>query len=394
MYKIKMIVIATIGMFLMGCAGNGKKHEVIQKEDSNGYAYKEVTNDPYHARIYTLDNGLKVYLSVNRDEPRVQTYIGVKAGSSYDPSETTGLAHYLEHMMFKGTGKIGALDWKQEKELLAEISELYEQHKATDDKEEKKAIYAKIDSISYRAAKLVAANEYDKLVSSLGAKGTNAYTSNERTVYMNDIPVNEMEKWLKIESERFSQLVLRLFHTELETVYEEFNMYQDSDYTLLNKALMANMFPGHVYGEQTVIGEPEHLKNPSMVNIHNYFDTYYVPNNMAVAMVGDIDLEETIKLVDKYFGKLEKKPVEPIDHGEAEPLTSIVKDTVSGPQPASVQVGFRFDGIKSNDRKYVSLIDHMLSNRTAGLIDLNLVQEQKVQMAASYSSFLQDYGTH
>ena len=293
MYKIKMIVIATIGMFLMGCAGNGEKHEVIQKEDSNGYAYKEVTNDPYHARIYTLDNGLKVYLSVNRDEPRVQTYIGVKAGSSYDPAETTGLAHYLEHMMFKGTGKIGALDWETEQAMIEEISELYEQHKATDDTNEKKAIYAKIDSISYQAAKMVAANEYDKLMSTLGAKGTNAYTSNERTVYMNDIPANELEKWLMVESERFSQLVLRLFHTELETVYEEFNMGQDQDGRQAYQALYKNLFPGHVYGEQSTIGKPEHLKNPSMVNIHNYFDTYYVPNNMAIAMVGDIDMDET-----------------------------------------------------------------------------------------------------
>ncbi|ALO17084.1 protease3 [Salinivirga cyanobacteriivorans] len=394
MYKIKMIVIATIGMFLMGCAGNGEKHEVIQKEDSNGYAYKEVTNDPYHARVYTLDNGLKVYLSVNRDEPRVQTYIGVKAGSSYDPAETTGLAHYLEHMMFKGTGKIGALDWETEKAMIEEISELYEQHKATDDDNEKKAIYAKIDSISYQAAKMVAANEYDKLMSTLGAKGTNAYTSNERTVYMNDIPANELEKWLMVESERFSQLVLRLFHTELETVYEEFNMGQDQDGRQAYQALYKNLFPGHVYGEQSTIGKPEHLKNPSMVNIHNYFDTYYVPNNMAIAMVGDIDMDETIKMVDEHFGKLEKNPVEPINHGKADPIKGIVRDTVSGPQPASVRVAFRFDGVKSDDRKYVSLIDHILSNRTAGLIDLNLVQEQKVQMAASYSSFLQDYGTH
>ncbi len=393
MLKIKLIIALAISVLLVGCSGNGK-HEVIKKKDANGYSYKEVTNDPYHARIYTLDNGLKVYLSVNNDEPRVQTYIGVKAGSSYDPAETTGLAHYLEHMMFKGTSKIGSLDWEQEKELLAEISDLYEKHKATDDKAEKEAIYAKIDSISYRAAKLVAANEYDKLVSSLGAKGTNAYTSNERTVYMNDIPVNEMEKWLKIESERFSQLVLRLFHTELETVYEEFNMYQDSDYTQLGNTLMKHLFPGHVYGEQTVIGNPEHLKNPSMVNIHDYHKTYYVPNNMAVAMVGDIDMEETIKLVDKYFGKLEKNPVDPVEHGKADPLTEIIKDTVTGPQPASVQIGFRFDGIKSNDRKYVSLIDHMLSNRTAGLIDLNLVQEQKVQRAGCYPRFMQDYGMH
>jgi zinc protease len=394
MYKIKLILLSAITLFILGCAGGGNDHKVIQKTDANGYSYKEVTNDPYQARIYTLDNGLKVYLSVNRDEPRVQTYIGVKAGSSYDPAETTGLAHYLEHMMFKGNSRIGALDWEKEKEMIQQISDLYEEHKATDDPEKKKEIYAKIDKISFDAAKLVAANEYDKLLSQLGAKGTNAYTSNERTVYMNDVPVNELEKWLEVESTRFSQLVLRLFHTELETVYEEFNMGQDNDGRQAYFALYRNLFPGHVYGEQTTIGKAEHLKNPSMVNIHNYFDTYYRPNNMALAMVGDIKMDETIQLIDKYFGKLENKEVAPVEHKPAKAINGIVKDTITGPQPANVMVGFRLNGVKSEDRKLAGLIDHMLSNRTAGLIDLNLVQQQKVQRAGSYSSFMKDYGMH
>ncbi len=394
MYRFKHIVLILAAIILFGCAGNDAKHEVIKKTDVKGYVYKEVTNDPYDARIYTLDNGLKVYLSVNRDEPRVQTYIGVKAGSSYDPAETTGLAHYLEHMMFKGSSKIGALNWEDEKILIEKIAELYEQHKATDDANEKKAIYQKIDSISYRAAKLVAANEYDKMISNIGGKNTNAYTSNERTVYMNNIPANELEKWLQIESERFSQLVLRLFHTELETVYEEFNMYQDRDMSMAYELLSKNLFPNHVYGEQTTIGKAEHLKNPSMKSIHNYFDTYYVPNNMAIAMVGDIDMDNTVEMIDKYFGKLERKPVKPVNHGKADPINGVVTDTVFGPQPAAVQIAFRFDGIKSNDRKFVSLIDYMLSNSTAGLIDLNLVQQQKVQQAGSYSDFMKDYGRH
>lgn len=393
MLRIKNLLLLVITIAIMGCTGN-QKHEVVTGKDSNGYSYKEVTNDPYNARIYTLENGLKVYLSVNNDEPRVQTFIGVKAGSSYDPKETTGLAHYLEHMLFKGSSKIGALNWEKEKPMLEEISALYEKRKAATTDEEKKSIYKKIDSISFIAAKLAAANEYDKLISSLGAKGTNAYTSNERTVFMNDIPANELDKWMQIESERFSQLVLRLFHTELETVYEEFNMVQDQDMRKASEIMYSHLFKNHVYGEQTTIGKPEHLKNPSMVNIHNYFDTYYVPNNMALAMVGDFDIEKTIQLIDKHFGKLENKKVEPVHHGEATPVKGIIRDTVRGPQPAVVQVAFRFGGIKSTDRTYVSLIDHMLSNSTAGLIDLELVQQQKVQMGGSYASFMQDYGTH
>jgi len=281
-----------------------KKYETRKSSDKNGYQYEYVENDPIQARIYTLKNGLKVYLSINKDEPRLQTYIAVKAGSTYDPPQTTGLAHYLEHMMFKGSSKIGTINWEKEKAELDKISNLYEQHLLTKDPEKKKTIYKKIDSISAIASKYAVPNEYDKLMSSLGAKGTNAYTSNERTVYVNDIPSNELEKWLLLESERFSILVLRLFHTELETVYEEFNMYQDNDNRKAMEALFSGLFSKHPYGTQTVIGKAEHLKNPSMINIYNYKDTYYRPNNIAICLSGDLDFEKTILLIDKYFGAL------------------------------------------------------------------------------------------
>jgi zinc protease len=186
--------------------------------------------------------------------------------------------------MFKGTSKIATLDWENEKIYLDQITELFELHKATDDPAEKLAIYEKIDSVSQIAASYVVPNEYDKMVSSLGAKRTNAGTSYESTVYINDIPSNEFEKWLKLESERFSNMVLRLFHTELETVYEEFNMYQDMDRSRVNKALMQGLFKEHPYGKD-VIGTPEDLKNPSIKNIYAFAETWYRPNNIAIAIV-------------------------------------------------------------------------------------------------------------
>ncbi|MBL4862133.1 MAG: insulinase family protein [Crocinitomicaceae bacterium] len=182
------------------------------------YSYTTVDNDPIGVRIYTLENGLKVYLSVNKDSPRIQTFITVKTGSKNDPADVTGLAHYLEHMVFKGTSKYGTQDWEKEKVLLTEISDLYEQHKAEKDEAKKKEIYAEIDRVSNEAAKYAIANEYDKMISGLGATGTNAFTSLERTAYINDIPATELEKWMRVESQRFSELVLRLFHTELEAV--------------------------------------------------------------------------------------------------------------------------------------------------------------------------------
>jgi len=393
MKKFKFIAFVFSVLFIVSCTTN--KYEVKTQKDENGYTYETVKNDPLKARIYTLDNGLKVYLSVNKDAPRVQTLIAVRAGSTFDPPETTGLAHYLEHMMFKGSDEIATMDWENEKIYLEKISDLYEQHLETDDPEKKKVIYAKIDSLSGIAASFVVANEYDKLVSSIGAKGTNAGTSNELTVYMNDIPTNQMEKWLKLESERFGTLVLRLFHTELETVYEEFNMYQDMDRSKVNKALMSGLFQKHPYGTQTVLGRPEHIKNPSMINIHNYWNTYYVPNNMAMCMAGDLDFEETIKLIDEYWGEKKANPNIPKrDLPVEDPITKPVIKDVYGPDAEYVTFGFRFDGVNTPDEKYVSLIDNILSNSQAGLIDLDLVQEQKVLGAGSYSNFMIDYGMH
>lgn len=266
-----------------------RKYKETVHTDKNHYEYITVTNDENNVRIYTLKNGLKVFLAQNFDAPRIQTFIPVRTGSNNDPADNTGLAHYLEHMMFKGTSKIGTQNWEKEKELLDQISALYEEHKAEQNPEKKKEIYKKIDEISQEASQYAIANEYDKAISSLGASGTNAHTWFDETVYKNNIPNNELEKWLKIEKERFSEIVLRLFHTELESVYEEFNRAQDNDTRLVSYELMDALFPTHPNGQQTTLGKPEHLKNPSMKAIHKYFDEYYVPNNYAMVLVGDLD---------------------------------------------------------------------------------------------------------
>lgn len=362
--------------------------------DSNGFSYETVTNDPTGLRLYTLNNGLKVYLSRNTDEPKIQTFIPVRAGSVYDPSDNTGLAHYLEHMVFKGTDEMGTRDWEKEEVLLDQISDLFEMHKTETDSLKKRVLYKKIDSVSYEASKLAIANEYDKMVSSLGAEGTNAWTSNEETVYVNKIPSNELDKWLKLESERFSQLVLRLFHTELEAVYEEFNRGQDSDGRREYYTLLENLFPKHPYGQQTTIGTSEHLKNPSMVAIHDYFNTYYVPNNMAVILVGDIEFDETIKKVNDAFGDFKHKDVSYPERPTEEPITAPVEREVYGPEAARVTFAFRSEGIGSDEEKYLTMIDMILSNSEAGLIDLNLNQQQKVQRAGCYPRFMNDYGMH
>lgn len=395
-FKLLLLFVSTLAIFSCKQKNDTASNEVkvSQQKDANGLSYETVSNDPTGLRLYTLDNGLTVYLSKNSDEPKIQTYIAVRAGSNYDPKEATGLAHYLEHMVFKGTDEIGTIDWEKEKAYLDQISDLYEQHKAETDPEKKKALYKKIDEVSLEASNYSIANEYDKMVGSLGAEGTNAYTWFEQTVYTNKIPANELDKWLELENERFSQLVLRLFHTELEAVFEEFNRGQDSDGRKSYAAMLDGLFPNHPYGQQTTIGTGEHLKNPSMVAIHNYFDKYYVPNNMAMVLVGDFDFDETIQKVNNTFGKMEKKEVVHPTLPKEEPITSPVVKEVFGPTSESVSIAFRSGGVNTEDEKLVTLADMVLANGNAGLIDLNLNQKQVVQYAGSSPTFLNDYGYH
>ncbi|MEL7121387.1 MAG: pitrilysin family protein, partial [Bacteroidota bacterium] len=360
-------------------------------DSSISHQFETFSNDIFDVKKYTLKNGLQLFLSVNKDEPRILTNVIVRAGSKQDPPSTTGLAHYMEHMLFKGTSKIGTTNWEKEKELLQKISDLFESHRKTNDAEEKKKIYKQIDETSYEAAKLVAPNEYDKLVTSIGAQKTNAYTWIEQTVYINEIPTNELERWMMLESERFRMMALRLFHTELETVYEEFNITQDNDYRKANKILRSNLFPSHPYGTQTTIGEPEHLKNPSQVNIQNYFTTYYVPNNMAIVMAGDLDLDQAVEFAEKYFGDYQKADFPPFTYEDQASIEDVIRKEVKGKESAFVQMGWRFPGGKTKEALKMLLLSSILFNEKAGLIDIHLAQPQRILDSIAYPLLQEDY---
>ncbi|NTW53639.1 MAG: insulinase family protein [Chlorobaculum sp.] len=387
----RVLAICAALLHLISCRSIMSEKKTHQNE---AYPYITVPGDSLHTRIYRLKNGLTVYMSPYHDEPRIYTSIAVRAGSKNDPAETTGLAHYLEHMLFKGTDSIGSLDYASEHTELEKIIELYEKYRATSDPEHRAAIYRDIDSISNVAAQFTVPNEYDKLLNSIGAKGTNAYTWVEQTVYINDIPSNELDRWLTIEAERFRSPVMRLFHTELETVYEEKNMTMDSDSRKLWEELFSGLFTRHTYGTQTTIGKAEHLKKPSIKNVIDYYRSWYVPNNMAICIAGDFDPDETIRLIDAKFSKLEPRPVPEFHPPVEAPIAAPVVKTVTGPEAEELVLGFRFGGADSADADMLALVDKILFNQTAGLIDLNLNQQQKVLEGGSMLVMMKDYSTH
>ena len=367
---------------------------VMAATSCSQYRYETVKGDPLGTKIYTLDNGLKVYMSVNKETPRIQTYIAVNVGGKNDPSETTGLAHYFEHLMFKGTEQYGTSDYASEKPMLDEIEKLFEVYRQTEDEAERAAIYHQIDSISYEASKLAIPNEYDKLMSIIGAKGTNAFTSQDMTVYVEDIPSNEVENWAMIEADRFKHPVIRGFHTELETIYEEKNMSLTSDSRKVSEAMDAALFPHHPYGTQTVLGTQEHLKNPSITNVKNYHKTYYVPNNMAICLSGDFNPDEMVAVIEKYFGDMEPNPSIPkLEFEPEQPITTPVVKKVYGLEAENITLGWRLPDATDKSHDVANIVSSILYNGQAGLIDLDLVQQQKVLSAYAYNNTQPDYGS-
>lgn len=378
--KFQMLWLALAVLVLSACA------------DASRYSYESVPDDPLKARIYTLDNGLKVYMTVNNEQPRIQTYIAVRAGGKNDPAETTGLAHYFEHLMFKGTENFGTQNYELEKPMLDRIEALFETYRQTTDEAQRAEIYRKIDSVSYEASKLAIPNEYDKLMAAIGASGTNAYTANDMTVYVEDIPSNQVENWLKVQADRFQHPVIRGFHTELETVYEEKNMSLTKDNRKAMEQLMAALFPHHPYGTQTVLGTQENLKNPSITNIKNFFSQWYVPNNMAICLSGDFDPEVMIATIDKYFGGMKANPELPqLKFAPEQPIETPVVKNVVGPEAEFVILGWRFPGAASENTELLNLVSSILYNGQAGLIDLDIVQQQRMLAAYAGCMSLADY---
>lgn len=257
---------------------------------------------------YTLDNGLTVYLWEDHDQPDVTGYVAVRAGAIDEPKEYTGLAHYLEHMLFKGTDKIGALDWEKEKPLYDSIIALYDQFSDATDPAIREQLTQKINEKSLEAAKYATTEEFFNLMDGIGAEGVNAFTSYDMTCYHNSFPGFQMQKWLTIFSDRLMNPVFRTFQAELENVFEEYNMYEDNISTQMRNQLYSKLYEGHPY-ERNVIGLPEHLKNPRLSKLIEFYNTWYVPNNMALIMVGDFDTETAKPLIEQTFGRLVAKPL-------------------------------------------------------------------------------------
>lgn len=386
----KILVSTIIALSSFSCAGNISDKA---KNSIDNYSEKKSNSETtFEVEEFTLDNGLKVYLNKNPEIPRFRAEIVVNSGSKSDPAEATGIAHYLEHMLFKGTEEMGTLDYTKEKPLLDKINELYDIRFNEKDETKRKNLEKEINKLTIEASKYAVPNELSAFYSKIGGRGLNAYTANDETVYLVDLPKNRLEQWAMLESNRFEKPVFRLFQPELEIVYEEKNRSIDNKERILWETIFSKLYKKHQYGTQTGIGTIEHLKNPSLTKMYDFYKKYYVPNNMAIVISGDINIKETKEIITKYFSKWKKKELPsytPIKEAE---IPVVEKTSVDFKGKEKVMIGFRGANRSDKDRIALDFLVEVLSNPEAGLIPLNLVETQKVKEAYAFNYTRTDYG--
>jgi zinc protease len=342
--------------------------------------------------VYTLPNGLTVYLNPDPSASTVFGLVAVKAGSKNDPADATGMAHYQEHMLFKGTSELGTTNWDMERVHIDRIFSLYDQLALTTDPEARKSIQKQINNESIEANKYVIPNELDKLLKSIGSTGLNAFTSTDMTAYFNEFPPSQIEKWLEIYSHRFIDPVFRGFQAELEVVYEEYNMYNDMFVMPLFEAFSKNFFKNHPYGQQTTIGTLDHLKNPSLTKMYEFFRTYYVPNNMALIISGNFKADEVMPMIENYYSRWENRPVPDFAEIKEEPFKGreLVEVKMS---PIKVGIlGFRTVPTNHPDKYALDVMVRLLSNSSqTGVLD-KLALDNQVMAAQVMNMPYKDHG--
>ncbi len=303
-------------------------------------------------KTYHLDNGLKVVLCENHDQPEIYGAVYVHAGSKNDPTDATGMAHYFEHIMFKGTDRIGTINWEKEKVYLDSISMMYDKLHETTDAKERNAIQMKINELSIASTDYAIPNEVDVILTQMGGKGLNAGTSYDQTMFFNTFPANQLSKWMDVYVERFRNPVFRLFQSELEAVYEEKNMYGDGPINAFQEYMFKETFGEHPYG-RPVIGYTEHLKNPQPAKMREFYNTYYVANNMTLILVGDFTIEDIEPMIAEKFGKWRSGKIPPMPKYELPKFNGpTVKEVRMTPMKISALV---FPGIKNSDPDLIPL---------------------------------------
>ena len=351
-----------------------------------------VMNAQLKVKTTKLDNGLKVVMCEDHNTPQVYGAVYVHAGSKNDPADATGMAHYFEHIMFKGTDKIGTINWEAEKVFLDSIDLMYDKLHETTDVAARTAIQKKINELSLASTEYAIPNEVDVILTKMGGTGLNAGTAYDQTMYFNAFPSNQIGKWMDVYVERFRYPVFRLFQSELETVYEEKNMYGDEPLEAFKDYFFKEIFGEHPYG-RPVIGLTEHLKNPQTSKMREFFNTYYVANNMTLILVGDFNIDEIEPMVAEKFGtwrsgELPKQPEYKLPTFKGQDIRNV--------KMTPIKMGvLAWKGVSVSHYDYLplSIACQVFSNGETGIMDKDML-EGNIMMAMLMPLSLEDHGAN
>lgn len=367
-----------------------------------------VFSQQFDIQTTTLGNGMNVVLCEDHNQPQIYGAVCVHVGGKNDPSDNTGMAHYLEHLMFKGSDRIGTTDWKSEKIYLDSINILYDEVHDITDPDKREAILLRINELSNKAANYAIPNEVDVILSKMGGENVNAYTSNDVTVYYNSFPSNQLEKWLTVYTERFRRPVFRLFQSELEAVYEEFNMYQDQPINVFIEDAFETFYGKHPYG-RPIIGYQHHLKNPQTSAMERFFSTYYQPTNMTLVLVGDFEISNIIPLLESTIGQLHneimvnsemKNNLQWDDNGRMNTDLQMDVSPFNGHQIVTVSetpvkmgiIGFQTVGSHEKDAFILDILSNLFSNEAeTGMID-KLTHDHRLMACSAFNYSMLEQG--
>ena len=337
---------------------------------------------------FTLPNGLHFIIAERHEAPVVSFHTYVNAGSVDDPSGATGIAHMFEHMAFKGTETIGTTNWPNEKLALDAIEAAYDRVEAEQNKGPKadpqkiRTLHEQVTKAIDRAQTFVIPNEYPGLIEENGGAGMNAGTNYDSTEYYYSLPSNRIELWFLLESQRFLHPVFREFYKERDVVLEEYRMrVESSPQGRLLEDLLATAFAAHPYRNPPA-GWPSDIVNLRLSDAKRFFEEYYVPANITIAIVGDVNPEEARRMAERYFGGLKARPLPPLVHTKEPPQPGPKMAAVDSMNQPLLVIGYKRPDQYDHDDPAFDVISGILSGGRTGLLYQDLVRDKRLALEA------------
>ncbi len=372
-YKNILVILIVVGVLLLHTLAFGLSLEGRVKE-------------------YSLNNGMKILILERHFAPVVSLYMRFKVGAVDEAGGETGTAHLLEHMLFKGTETLGTRNYKEEKKILKEIDQLAGQVDEEMKKGEKAdgnriaELKERLKNIQQEHKKWVVKDEIDAIYSQNGAEGLNASTGYDITTYKVSLPANRIELWARIESDRISNPVSREFYSEREVVREERRQREETqpDGKLMENFL-ATAFVAHPYG-RPIIGWDSDIKYLKRGRVKQIFRDYYCPNNAVVAVVGDVNPDEVMKTIERYFGGIPRQEILPVSVSEEPEQSGERRVEVEFEANPKMIIGYHKPSLPHFDDYVFDVIDILLSDGRTSRLYKKLVEEKKIAVSVSTSN--------